>query len=147
MVKGERANPPVLLSVDEGLVVSALLTAGRTYSSELLGASWAVLRHSLRKKKVPNPESYLGRIYALASMGNLQKAFGALYEYESAYGDSNQESEDLFCPFTSLHPLVVACSKKGFETLDNVCLLSVEEINQYHLTLRFYVNSMLLCCL
>ncbi|KAK7309857.1 hypothetical protein RJT34_06938 [Clitoria ternatea] len=120
MVKGERARPPVFLSVDEGLVLSALLTAGRTYSSELLGAAWAVLDRSLRKTKAPNPESFLGKIYALASLGNLQKAFSTLNEYESAYGDSGQEAEDLFCPFTSLHPLVVACSKKGFETLDNV---------------------------
>ncbi|WJX57399.1 hypothetical protein P8452_42964 [Trifolium repens] len=120
IVKGERARPQVLLSVNEGLIVSALLTAGRTYNSELLGAAWAVLDRSLRKKKVPNPESYLGKIYALASLGNLQKAFGTLHDYESAYGDSNQEADDLFCPFTSLHPLVVACSKKGFETLDTV---------------------------
>ena len=121
MVKGENARPPVLLSVDEGLVVPALLTAGRTYNSELLGAAWAVLVRSLRKTKAPNPESFLGKIYAHASMGNLQKAFGTLHEYETAYGESTQEAEDLFCPFTSLHPLVVACSKKGFETLDSVC--------------------------
>ncbi|KAE9605574.1 hypothetical protein Lal_00024602 [Lupinus albus] len=120
MVKGERARPAVLLSVDEGLVVSALVTAGRTYNSELLGAAWAVLDRSLRKKKAPNPESYLAKIYAHASLGNLQKAFATLHEYESAYGDSCEEAEDLFSPFTSLHPLVVACSKKGFETLDTV---------------------------
>ncbi|XP_045813467.1 pentatricopeptide repeat-containing protein At1g26460, mitochondrial [Trifolium pratense] len=120
IVKGELARPQVLLSVNEGLVVSALLTAGRTYNSELLGAAWAVLDRSLRKKKVPNPESYLGKIYALASLGKLQNAFGTLHDYECAYGDSNQEADDLFCPFTSLHPLVVACSKKGFETLDTV---------------------------
>lgn len=120
IVKGERARPPVLLSVDEGLAVSALMTAGRTYNSELLGAAWAVLDRSLRKKKLPNPESYLAKIYALASLGNLQKAFGTLHDYESAYGNSDQEADDLFCPFTSLHPLSVACSKKGFETLDTV---------------------------
>lgn len=129
VVKGERQRPPIFLSVDEGLVLSALLTAGRTYNSELLGASWAVLDRSLRKKKVPNPESYLGKIYALASLGNLQKAFGTLNEYESAYGDSSQEAEDLFCPFTSLHPLVVACSQKGFETLDNV-YFQLENLNR-----------------
>ncbi|KAL1356010.1 hypothetical protein HN51_007985 [Arachis hypogaea] len=120
MLKGESARPALLLSVDEGLVVAALVTAGRTYNSELLGASWAVLIRSLRKNKAPNPESYLGKIYAHASMGNLQKAFATLHDYESAYGESNEEVEDLFCPFTSLHPLVVACSKKGFETLDTV---------------------------
>ncbi|QCD90082.1 pentatricopeptide repeat-containing protein At1g26460, mitochondrial [Vigna unguiculata] len=120
IVKGERQRAPILLSVDEGLVLSAILTAGRTYDSELLGASWAVLDRSLRKKKAPNPESYLGKIYALASLGNLQKAFSTLNEYELAYGDTGEEAEELFCPFTSLHPLVLACSKKGFETLDNV---------------------------
>ncbi|RDX79465.1 Pentatricopeptide repeat-containing protein, mitochondrial, partial [Mucuna pruriens] len=129
IVKGERQRPPIFLSVDEGLVLSALLTAGRTYDSELLGASWAVLNRSLRKKKAPNPESYLGKIYALASLGNLQKAFGTLNEYELAYGDSSEEAENLFCPFTSLQPLVVACSKKGFESLDNV-YFQLENLNR-----------------
>ncbi|KAH7516078.1 hypothetical protein FEM48_Zijuj10G0096500 [Ziziphus jujuba var. spinosa] len=117
----EQARPPVLLSVDEGLLVSALGAAGRTYSLTLLDASWAILRRSLRQKKAPNPESYLGKIYALASMGHLQRAFGTLREFESTYENSNKEVEEaLFSPFTSLYPLVVACSKKGFETLDSV---------------------------
>lgn len=121
IARGENARPPVLLSVDEGLVVSALGTAGRTYNSKLLDGSWAILKRSLRQKKVPNPESYLGKLYALASLGNLQKAFGTLHELETAYGNSTEEAtEDLFSPFTSLNPLVVACSKKGFETLDSV---------------------------
>ncbi|KAI4328538.1 hypothetical protein L6164_020884 [Bauhinia variegata] len=120
IVKGEQARPSVLLSVDEGLIVSALGAAGRTYSSDLLDASWAILRRSLRQKRVPNPESYIARIHALATLGNLQRAFGALHEFESAYGDSSQEAEEMFSPFTSLHPLVLACSKKGFETLDAV---------------------------
>ncbi|XP_017436128.1 pentatricopeptide repeat-containing protein At1g26460, mitochondrial isoform X2 [Vigna angularis] len=128
IVKGERQRAPIFLSADEGLVLSAILTAGRTYDSELLGASWAVLDRSLRKKKAPNPESYLGKIYALASMGNLQKAFSTLNEYELAYGDAGEEAEELFCPFTSLHPLVLACSKKGFETLDNV-YFQLENLN------------------
>ncbi|XP_061347287.1 pentatricopeptide repeat-containing protein At1g26460, mitochondrial [Gastrolobium bilobum] len=120
IVKGERMRPPVLLSVDEGLVVSALVTAGRTYNSELVGKAWSVLNRSLRKKKVPNPESYLAKIYALASLGSLKEAFETLHKYGAVYGDSSQEAEDLFCPFTSLNPLVVAFSKKGFETLDLV---------------------------
>ncbi|EOY01722.1 Tetratricopeptide repeat-like superfamily protein isoform 2 [Theobroma cacao] len=52
IARGEIAKPPFLLSVDEGLIVSALATAGRTYSSNLLDASWAILRRSLRQKKV-----------------------------------------------------------------------------------------------
>ncbi|KAL2349167.1 hypothetical protein Fmac_003167 [Flemingia macrophylla] len=129
IVKGEHQSPPVYRYVDEGLILSVLSTAGRTYNSELLRASWAVLVRSLRKKKVPNPESYLAKIYVLSSLGNLEKAFGTLNEYESAYGDSSQEAEDLFCPFTSLHPLVMAFSKKGFESLDNV-YFQLENLNR-----------------
>ncbi|KAL0408740.1 UNVERIFIED_CONTAM: Pentatricopeptide repeat-containing protein, mitochondrial [Sesamum radiatum] len=121
IARAEATKPPVLLSVDEGLVISALGTAGRTYNSKLLDGSWAVLKRSLRQKKVPNPESYLGKIYAHASLGNLQKAFSTLREFETAHGNSNQEDgEDLFSPFHSLNPLVTACSKNGFVTLDSV---------------------------
>ncbi|XP_028761955.1 pentatricopeptide repeat-containing protein At1g26460, mitochondrial-like [Neltuma alba] len=120
IARGELARPAALLSVDEGLIVSALATAGRTYSSSLLDAAWTILRRTLRQRKAPNPESYLGKINALASMGNLQRAFSTLHDFEVAYGDSSQEVEEMFSPFTSLHPLVVACSKKGFESLDSV---------------------------
>lgn len=123
IARGENARGPVLLSVDEGLVLSALATAGRTYSSTLLDASWAILRRSLRQKKAPQPESYLAKIYAEAALGNLQRAYSTLHEFETTYGNSPKEAEDIFSPFTSLHPLVVASSKKGFETLDTVCLL------------------------
>lgn len=122
IVRGENARPPVSLSVDEGLVVSALGNAARTYNSSLLDLSWEILRRSLRRRKAPNPESYIGKIHAYASLGNLERAFGSLNEFETAYGNShnNEAEEDLFCPFTSLYPLVVACSKNGFETLDSV---------------------------
>ncbi|KAL9389185.1 hypothetical protein Peur_017790 [Populus x canadensis] len=121
IARGEKARPIVLLSVDEGLIVAALGTAGRTYNSTLLDASWAILRRSLRQKKPPNPESYIGKIYAHASLGSLQKAFATLRELESCYGSSDKEAEEeLFSPFSSLNPLVLACSKKGFETLDSV---------------------------
>ncbi|KAL0336500.1 UNVERIFIED_CONTAM: Pentatricopeptide repeat-containing protein, mitochondrial [Sesamum radiatum] len=121
IARGENASPAVLLSVDEGLVVTALGTAGRTYNSRLLDGSWAALKRSLRQKKVPNPESYLAKIYAHANMGNLRKAFSALHEFEVAHGHSNQEDgEGLFSPFYSLNPLVMACCRKGFTTLDTV---------------------------
>lgn len=126
IARGEIARPPVFLSVDEGLVVSALTTAGRTHNSTLLDASWAILRRSLRQTKAPKPESYIAKICALASMGNLQRAFGTLNEFETAYVNSDKEVfEELFSPFTSLHPLVVACSKNGFESLDLVCMLLI----------------------
>lgn len=130
IARGENARGPVLLSVDEGLVVSALGTAGRTYSSTLLDASWAILRRSLRQKKAPQPESYLAKIYADAALGNLQRAFSTLHEFETGYRNSPKEAEeDIFSPFTSLHPLVVASSKKGFETLDTVCLLICKSLD------------------
>ncbi|KAH7569994.1 hypothetical protein JRO89_XS05G0029900 [Xanthoceras sorbifolium] len=119
IARGENARPSVLLSVDEGLVVSMLGTAARTYNQTLLDASWAILRCSLRQKRAPNPETFLGKIYAHASLGDLQRAFSTLREFETAYGNSIEDGE-LFSPFTSLYPLVVACSKNGFETLDLV---------------------------
>ncbi|KAL8218740.1 hypothetical protein R6Q57_022113 [Mikania cordata] len=121
IASGENARPSVLLSVDEGLIVKALTTAGRNYNSKLLDGSWAILKRSLRQKKVPSPESYLAKIFAYSSLGKLQKAFSTLHEFEISYEDSSKETEEeLFSPFTSLYPLVVACSKDGFTTLDNV---------------------------
>ncbi|XP_042498555.1 pentatricopeptide repeat-containing protein At1g26460, mitochondrial-like [Macadamia integrifolia] len=119
IARGEATRPAVLLSMDEGLVVSALGTAARTHDAALVDASWAILRRSLRQKRAPNSESFLGKIYAYSSLGNLQRAFSTLHEFESAYGNSS-EAEDLFSPFTSLYPLVMACCKNGFETLDTV---------------------------
>ncbi|KAK3222874.1 hypothetical protein Dsin_009899 [Dipteronia sinensis] len=119
IARGEIARPPVLLSADEGLVVSVLGTAARTYNQTLLDASWAILIRSLRKKKSPNPETFLGKIYAHASLGDLQRAFSTLREFETAYGNYIEDLE-LFSPFTSLYPLVMACCKNGFETLDSV---------------------------
>uniref|UniRef100_A0A1J3H2B8 Pentatricopeptide repeat-containing protein, mitochondrial n=1 Tax=Noccaea caerulescens TaxID=107243 RepID=A0A1J3H2B8_NOCCA len=121
ITRGEMARPPVLFSVDEGLVVSALATAARTCNSTLVDGSWMILKRSLRGKKAASPASYIAKINAYASLGNLQKAFIALHEFENAHADSGKEVvEEMLSPFTSLYPLVVACSKKGFETLDEV---------------------------
>lgn len=121
IARGEIASPAVHLTVDEGLAVSALVTAGRTHNPKLLDGSWAILRRSLRQKKIPNSESYLGKIYAHANTGNLQKAFSTLHEFATAYGNSTiEDGESLFSPFYCLNPLVLACSKKGFKTLDLV---------------------------
>ncbi|KAK1679061.1 hypothetical protein QYE76_039909 [Lolium multiflorum] len=120
MARGERATPPDHLSVDEGLVLSALCAAGRTCSTDLLNAAWSILRKSLRQKRAPMPETYLAKIYAHSSIGQLQRAFGTLREFENAYGNSVNIDTELFSPFTSLKPLVVACCKDGFTTLDTV---------------------------
>lgn len=119
--RGKNSRPQVLRSVDEGLVASALATAGRTYDSKLLEGSWSILKHSSHQKRIPNPGSYLAKIYAYSSLGNLPKAFGTLRELEATYGNAdNAALEDLFSPFTSLNPLVLACSNKGFVALDEV---------------------------
>ncbi|XP_057810756.1 pentatricopeptide repeat-containing protein At1g26460, mitochondrial [Salvia miltiorrhiza] len=121
IARGEVARPPVFLSVEEGLVVTALGTAGRTYNSALLDGAWAVLKRSLRQTSLPIPETYLAKIYGLANLGNLPKAFGTLREFEAAYGNADREDvEDLFSPFHSLKPLVMACCRDGFSSLDSV---------------------------
>ncbi|CAN6225964.1 unnamed protein product [Urochloa humidicola] len=118
IVRGENAK--VQLSVNEGLVISALSAAGRTYSTDLLNAAWSLLKKSLRQKRAPTPEAYLAKIYAHSSIGQLQRAFATLREFENAYGNSEDIDLELFSPFSSLHPLVVACCKDGFSTLDSV---------------------------
>ncbi|PHU02392.1 Pentatricopeptide repeat-containing protein, mitochondrial [Capsicum chinense] len=121
VVGGENVRPPVLLTVDEGLLLAALGTAGRTYNAKLLTGAWEVLKRSLRQTRDPNPESFLAKIYAHASLGQLQNAFATLHEFEKAHGSSEEESaEELFSPFTSLNPLVDACCRNGFATLDTV---------------------------
>lgn len=121
VVRGENVRPPVLLTVDEGLLLAALGTAGRTYNAKLLTGAWEVLKRSLRQTRDPNPESFLAKIYAHASLGQLQNAFATLHEFEKAHGSSEEESaEELFSPFTSLNPLVDACCRNGFATLDTV---------------------------
>lgn len=127
IARGENTSPAVLLSAEEGLAISALATAGRKFDSTLLDAAWLILRHSLRKKKAPSPEAYIAKIYAHASLGQLQRAFSTLNEFETVYGNSEDTDQELFSPFSSLYPLVVACCKNGFSTLDSVwkqkCLL------------------------
>ncbi|KAI3902280.1 hypothetical protein MKW92_053041 [Papaver armeniacum] len=71
----------------------------------------------ISQKKVPSAESYLVNIYAYSSSKEFEKALATLKELECAYGDSD---ENLFCPFTSLSPLVIALSKGGVGTLDSV---------------------------
>lgn len=121
IVRGQNVRPPVLLSVDEGMIVAALGTAGRNFSPKLLTGSWEVLKRSLRESRAPSPEAYLAKINAHALMGQLQNAFASLHEFEKAYGKSiDGEREELFSPFSSLQPLVLACCTNGFATLDTV---------------------------
>ncbi|KAL6329351.1 hypothetical protein AAG906_017657 [Vitis piasezkii] len=74
---------------------SKLGTAGRTYNSTLLDASWAILRRSLRQKKAPQPESYLAKIYADARLG-ICRAFSTLHEFETAYRNSPKKQMRIY---------------------------------------------------
>uniref|UniRef100_A0A0D9X142 Pentacotripeptide-repeat region of PRORP domain-containing protein n=1 Tax=Leersia perrieri TaxID=77586 RepID=A0A0D9X142_9ORYZ len=120
IARSERVIPPLHLSVDEGLVLSALSAAGRTCSTDLLNAAWSILRKSLHQKRAPTPEAYLAKIYAHSSIGQLQRAFSTLREFENTYANFEDIDLELFSPFTSLRPLVVACCKDGYTTLDSV---------------------------
>ncbi|KAH9315224.1 hypothetical protein KI387_023851, partial [Taxus chinensis] len=118
--RGRAARPAVHLSVDEGLVIAALGTAARTCCAPLLKTAWEILMRSLQQKRSPCAESYLAKIHAFAALGELKWAYRALHELESAYGNPEKEDLELFSPFSSLSPLVRACSKGGFASLDAV---------------------------
>ncbi|URD85216.1 PPR repeat [Musa troglodytarum] len=124
--RGENARPPVLLSAEEGLVVSAVGTTD---------AAWSILQRSLHQKRAPSPETYLAKIYAHASLGQLECAFATLNEFETVYENSEVDQE-LFSPFTSVYPLVVACCKNGFSTLD----LTTEACKVYEHLVRLGVK-------
>ncbi|KAL2905421.1 hypothetical protein RDABS01_004131 [Bienertia sinuspersici] len=121
---GENGRPPVYHSVDEGLVISALATAARTYDSTLLEASWAILKRSLREKRPPKPETYLAKINALASLGNLQSAFSTLSELERIHASSAAAEEDLLSPFTSLYSLGVKPNAMSYSLLVDAHLIN-----------------------
>lgn len=121
IARGKSARPPVILKVDEGLAIAALGTAARTCSAPLLKVAWEILMRSLQQKRPPSPESYLAKIHAFAALGELKWAYRALHELESAYGSPESEVDlEIFSPFSALSPLVRACSKGGFSTLDAV---------------------------
>lgn len=141
IARGDNARPPHILSVEETLLLTALETAGKTYNTKLLDGAWLILIRSLRSKKAPSPESYHAKINAYASMGNLEKAFGTLQEFERIYGNTSSEAEDLFSPFGALHPLVVACCKNGFATLDSVSSFFLVQCTVAVFTLTALINT------
>jgi len=142
IARGESARPTVILSVDEGLAIAALGTAARTCSAPLLKAAWEILMRSLRQKRPPSPESYLAKIHAFAALGELKWAYRALHELESAYGNPESDEDlEIFSPFSSLSPLVRACSKGGFSTLDAVCCVSLSVLQMSYVTNDILVNK------
>ncbi|KAL7194108.1 hypothetical protein ACSBR1_034509 [Camellia fascicularis] len=112
------ANVAMEEDSNEGLVVFVLGTAGRTYNAKLLDGSWAILKRALRQKK---------------------KAFSTLHEFETIYRNFTKEAEeDLLSPFTSLYPLVMACSKDGFVTLDSVHEMTGSDLGNDSVSVVYY---------
>jgi hypothetical protein len=66
---GENVKPSVQLSVNEGLVISALSTVGRTFCTDILNVAWSLSRRSLCQKRAPTPDTYLVMVYAYSSIG------------------------------------------------------------------------------
>ncbi|KAF2294984.1 hypothetical protein GH714_029929 [Hevea brasiliensis] len=115
IARGESARPAVLLSVDEGLIISTLGTAGKTYSSTLLDASWEVLRHSLRQKKSLNQNLILGKYMPMHHWGisrrllvlfvNLSLLMGVYFQLENL-----SRAESPYKSVAALNCIVLGCA-------------------------------------
>lgn len=119
----ELSNSAKNLFMDEGGMYYLLSSAARAASPNLSAQAWSILRNSLRGTDLPSPASYLARIHALASAGDFDNAFATLRELESLVGKSPQAGDrEILSPFSSLRPLVLACTRGGFAALDAVRL-------------------------
>ncbi|OAE33294.1 hypothetical protein AXG93_1200s1560 [Marchantia polymorpha subsp. ruderalis] len=107
------------LTMDEGGIHAILSCAARAADIELSTEAWSMLRASFRGTKTPRPSSYHARIHALAAGGDFDTAFSTLHEMQEAYNDTEYAADtNIFSPFTSLRPLVLACTRGGAAALD-----------------------------
>ncbi|CAM6082573.1 unnamed protein product [Calypogeia fissa] len=107
------------LNMDEGGMYHVLSLAARVSNTALSKQAWSILRGNLRESELPSPSSYLARIHALASAGDFDTAFVTLRELESLVANKSQQGDrEILSPFSSLRPLVVACTRGGFAALD-----------------------------
>ena len=109
------------LNMDEGGIYHLLSASARAADTALSKKAWAILRTSSRDSIFLNPASYLARLHALASAGDLDAAFTTLRELEQHVGVSQKEVDrEIVSPFSSLRPLVLACTRGGAAALDAV---------------------------
>ncbi|KAL2613263.1 hypothetical protein R1flu_024955 [Riccia fluitans] len=106
------------LVMDEGSIPAILCCAARTADADLSREAWTVLLNSLRDTRPPLPASYLARIHALSGAGDFDTAFSTLHEMQVAYSDSVKNDTEILSPFSSLRPLVLACTRGGAAALD-----------------------------
>ncbi|KAL3683458.1 hypothetical protein R1sor_001480 [Riccia sorocarpa] len=106
------------LTMDEGSVLAILSCAARTSDADLSKEAWNMLLNSLRDTKPPQPACYLARIHALSAAGDFDTAFSTLHEMQTAHSDSQKTDTEMLSPFSSLRPLVLACTRGGAAALD-----------------------------
>lgn len=120
----ESSEPPMHFFVEEELIIPVLEIAGETRNVKLFDIACVLLDLSLGQN-VAVADTFVAKICAYASLGNLKLAHNSLFELESLYRDATQEAiaTDLFSPFSALNPLVMAYSKDGCATIDSVSFL------------------------
>ncbi|XP_074352958.1 pentatricopeptide repeat-containing protein At1g26460, mitochondrial-like [Apium graveolens] len=105
--------------VEEELIIAVLHLAGESRSSKLVEIACILLDQSLGQN-VARADTFVAKICAYASIGNLRLAHDSLFELESLYRGNTEEASDLFSPFSGLFPLVMAYSQNGCGTLDYI---------------------------
>lgn len=104
------------LMVDQGTLLGALNLAARGGNPTLAEQAWALLKVNLQGKNTL-PAFHLARIHTYAAAADFTSAFRSVREFEEAWETESTEP-DLFSPFTSLRPLVLAVSR-GVGVLDS----------------------------
>ncbi|KAK1367217.1 Pentatricopeptide repeat-containing protein, mitochondrial [Heracleum sosnowskyi] len=115
----EISRPSMHYFVKEELIILVLQLAGETRNIKLFDVACILLDLSLGQN-VAEADTFVAKICAYASLGNLKLAHNSLFELESLYRDTTQEATDLFCPFSVLNPLAMAYSKDGYASIDSI---------------------------
>lgn len=114
----EISEPRMHYFVEEELIIPVLQLAGKTRNIKLFDVACVLLDLSLGQN-VAEADTFVAKICAYASLGNLKLAHNSLFKLESLYRGA-KEATDLFSPFSALNPLVMAYSKDGCATIDSI---------------------------
>ncbi|KAJ7529093.1 hypothetical protein O6H91_15G033700 [Diphasiastrum complanatum] len=135
------------LMFDEGTLLAVLSTAARKGDGALTDKVWDTLVKSLGDQQHPSPALYHARIHAHSAAGNLTAAFCGVEELQSAYGKLEDDTNgQIFSPFSSLRPLVLACLRGGAESLDAAYYLLEEFHAKKHVIALASINCIILGC-
>lgn len=111
-----KGRPAMNPTMDEGTLLAVLSMAARTGDLALSSKAWEVLILSLRDSHPPSQSSFLARLHASVTGGDLNLAIATLQAMEAAYG--SEANTEVFSPFSSLRPFVLGCARGGCATLD-----------------------------